>query len=64
MGMQYRCLTEAVRKLMLEEIEHDINSRNVYVSTRLNAAGKSQWINLNMNYNIDEAPPFQVDFNR
>jgi hypothetical protein len=46
MGINYKNLDEKTRKFMLEELEMDIANSNLYISLRLNPAGKSKWTEL------------------
>jgi len=46
MGIYYKNLDEKTREFMLKELEMDIEQRKIYISSRLNALGQSNWANL------------------
>ena len=46
MGIYYKNLDEKTREFMLKELEMDIEQRKIYLSSRLNALGQSNWANL------------------
>ncbi len=46
MGIFYKNLDEQTREFMLKEREIDIEKGSLYISSRLNSAGKSKWAEL------------------
>jgi hypothetical protein len=46
MGINYKNLDETTRKFMLDELEKDIEGGKLFISSRLNSAGKSNWAGL------------------
>jgi len=46
MGIYYKNLDEKTREFMLKELEMDTEQAKIYISTRLNALGQSNWVNL------------------
>ncbi|QDT94285.1 hypothetical protein [Gimesia algae] len=46
MGLEYKHLDERTRRLMLEEIEHDVASSALYLSTNLNENGIAEYPDL------------------
>ena len=43
MGIQYESLDGAVRSCMIQELDLDLSTGRLYVSSRLNDAGKQEW---------------------
>jgi hypothetical protein len=46
MGLRYENLDDTTRRYMLEEITHDIEAGTLYMSPRLSAQGKTDWVPL------------------
>ncbi|KLE31681.1 hypothetical protein [Aurantiacibacter gangjinensis] len=46
MGLRFENLDEATREAMLQEIDRDAESGNVYVSNYLNHAGERDWVTI------------------
>lgn len=44
MALRYGDLDNRTRAMMVQELELDVSQNDVYVSPRLNAAGRSQWV--------------------
>jgi hypothetical protein len=57
MGINYENLDNRTREFMIKELELDISSGRLYISPRLNSAGKANWGNILreaiQNYNDD-----------
>jgi len=46
MGIYYKNLDEKTRGFMLKELEMDMQQGKIYISSRLNVRGQSNWVNL------------------
>jgi hypothetical protein len=57
MGINYENLDKRTREFMIKELELDISSGKLYISTRLNSVGKANWADILkeaiQNYNDD-----------
>ena len=50
MALDYRSLDQRTREFMAEELKHDVSTRKLYISPRLNREGSTAWPKL-----LDEA---------